>query len=97
MYSESPEGPAVSVKRARHVRKQQILAMPAIMPESAGATRPVTMRISVGSASPCPKPMTNSAAASGTDASGIPIGVASINHARPTSPTISSPMPNGLT
>lgn len=28
------------------------LAMPAIMPESAGATRPVTMRISVGSASP---------------------------------------------
>lgn len=73
------------------------LAMPAIMPDSAGATRPVTMRISVGSASPCPNPMTKSAAASGTAASGIPTGVASINPARPTSPTISSPMPNGLT
>ncbi len=73
------------------------LVMPAIMPEYAGATRPVIMRIKVGRASPWPKPIKKRLTASGSAAGLAVVGVCVTSAASSTSPSTSSPMPTGLT
>ncbi len=58
------------------------LVMPAIMPEYAGATRPVIMRINVGRANPCPKPIRNRMTARGSAAGLADIGVCATSQAQ---------------
>jgi hypothetical protein len=73
------------------------LVMPAIMPEYAGATRPVIIRINVGRASPCPKPITKRMTARGSAVGLTVIGVRTTSQARSTNPNTSSPIPTGFT
>ena len=72
------------------------LVTPAIMPENAGATRPVTIRTSVGIASPWPRPVIKSNTASGSMDGALPVIVWAINPARPANPNVSHPIPIAL-
>ena len=72
------------------------LVTPAIIPENAGATWPVTIRTSVGIASPWPRPVAKRSSASGSMAGGVPVSVWAINHARPANPEVSNPIPMAL-